>query len=393
MVFTKPLSEIKFDDIKALQQNKIHESDLLDYKIGLIKDDLVIKHVTAFANTRGGFIIFGVDENKGIPTAIPGIDSREINVERTEQILLSNISPRLQVKIKEIPHEDSGRSILIIQIPDSSLEPHMNLRFKKYYKRYEFEAVEMEEREVSDAYRRRFTTYQQVDGYIKMVLSKTDPRCKVLGQIVVIPSVLDTRLIDTSDNEALAWLNPTKINPQPAGFVFAPNFGYIPGFPRPCPRGVVCQQSVDPKLFSEYLELHRNGCVEYGDDVASFEVKERPELAYFSYKVFCVKLLHTLQFASMVYLHYNYFGDVRIVASIKPSSKLVLPTKFHLDEQVCKSNSILVDREFPSTMLESEYSFIASGIMNEIFNHFGFWRCHLFDKNGTTLSKSFADDP
>lgn len=388
MVFTKPLSDIKFDDIKALQQNAIPESDLLDYKTGLIDDDSLIRHVTAFANTRGGFIVFGVEETGkgGPPRDIPGIDSSEINKERMEQILLSNISPRLQVKIRKIPHDTLGKSVLIIQIPDSSLKPHMNLRLKKYCKRYEFEAVEMEEREICDAYRRRFATYRQVDEYLKKVLSKFDPRYKVFGQIVVIPSVLDTRLIDTSDNKTLAWLDPNKINPQLVSFAHIPTSGYIPSFPRPSPNGVLSQYD-HPDQFSPYLELHRNGCVDYGRDVASFETKGHPELAHFPYGTYCVELLRTLQFASIVYSHYNYFGDVRIVTSIKSSDKLVIKMG-PLDEHFCKSDSILVEREFPSTMLESEYSFIASSIMHEIFNHFELWKCPLFDGKGNIVDKS-----
>jgi hypothetical protein len=33
-------------------------------------------------------------------------------------------------------------------------------------------------------------------------------------------------------------------------------------------------------------------------------------------------------------------------------------------------------------MLETEYGFIAPGIMHEIFNHFGRSRCTLFDESG-----------
>jgi predicted 3-demethylubiquinone-9 3-methyltransferase (glyoxalase superfamily) len=345
MVFVKPLSEISFDDISALQQNKMHESDVLDYKIGLLNDDLLIKHVTAFANTRGGFIVFGVEETGkgGFPKDIPGIDCKEINKERMEQILLSNISPRLGVKIREIPHSASGRSILIVQIPDSYLKPHMNLRMKKYYKRYEFEALEMEEREVSDAYRRRLITYEQTNNYLKGVLSKQYVHCEVLAQIVVIPTVVDTRLIDTTDRRELAWLDPNKINPQPVGL--SRSFAYVPSFPEPSPTGIVCQQQ-NPDFLTPYLELHRNGCVEYGEDLGFSEVEGRRGWWYFPYVPFCLNLLHTLQFASMVYSRYNYFGDVRIVVSIRPSDKLMLPAPLRMDEVASESSSIVVQREF-----------------------------------------------
>jgi len=175
MVFTKPLSQVTFDDVRALMQNKMTESDALDYKVQLVDDEQLVRHVCAFANSRGGFIAFGVEETGkgGFPKDIPGVDSSDVNKERMEQILLSNISPRVQTKIGAIEHETRRKSVLIVQIPDSALKPHMNLRTRKYYKRYEFEAVEMEEREVSDAYRRRFIAYQEVDQYVRTDRSHT----------------------------------------------------------------------------------------------------------------------------------------------------------------------------------------------------------------------------
>ena len=381
LVFTKPLSQITFTDVKALQKNQTQESDILDYKTGLIDDDQLIRHVTAFANTRGGFIVFGVEETGrgGFPKAIPGIDQQEINKERMEQILLSNISPRVSVKMRDIPHDDAQKRILLLQIPDSSLRPHMNLRLKKYMKRYEFEAVDMDEREVTEAYRTRFSSYDVVEKYLKTATSRIDPMYDVRAQILVIPTVLDTRLIDTSDRENLAWLEPGKIHPQPSS-----NDAFVTDIPTPSPRGVVCQRPF------RYLEVHRNGCVEYGREFASVftKVERQDNTWYFPYVEFCMKLLHTLQFASIVYSQYNYFGEVRAVVSIKPSEHLILPqagVADPLDDANCRSSEIWVDRSFSSTILESDFSSVAASMMHEIFSCFGQWRCPLFDSQGNYI--------
>jgi hypothetical protein len=381
LVFGKPLSDVEFKDAKALQTNQICESDILDYKTDLVDDDQLIKQVTAFANTRGGLIVFGVEETGrgGFPKSIPGID-QGANKERMEQILLSNISPRLGVKIREIPHENGGKCILIVQIPDSYLRPHMNLRLRKFEKRYQFEAVEMDEREVSEAYRTRFATYETVEDYLNTVASRTDLHYKVRAQIVVIPTILDARLIDTSNKEGLAWLDYGKINPQPQLGAYSP---YVPDSPVPSPRGVVCQR------ISRYLELHRNGCVEYGRELGSefTQVQGKRDEWYFAHAEFCVKVLHTLQFASIVYSQYNYFGEVKVVVSIQPTNGLIIKHNLNLGlaETICQSSSILVDRSCPSTTLESDYSVLAASIMHEIFNHFGYWRCPLFDSKDNYL--------
>jgi len=51
----------------------------------------------------------------------------------------------------------------------------MHLDEKKYYKRYQFEAVAIEEREVSEAYRRRLTNYSDLDAYVRKVITVTEP--------------------------------------------------------------------------------------------------------------------------------------------------------------------------------------------------------------------------
>jgi predicted HTH transcriptional regulator len=46
----------------------------------MLDDDSLVKHVTAFANSNGGYMIFGVEGTGkgGFPKAILGIDSEEV---------------------------------------------------------------------------------------------------------------------------------------------------------------------------------------------------------------------------------------------------------------------------------------------------------------------------
>ena len=156
LVFLKPLRDIQFQDVEKLKVNRICESQILDYKQNLIEDSKLLKQVSAFANTQGGYLIFGIKE-KGrgeYPENILGIDTSDINTERLEQIILTGVQPRLNVGIRRIDM-NSTKSILIIEVPNSYLKPHMNMEDKKFYKRYEFEASPMTEMEISDAYKRR----------------------------------------------------------------------------------------------------------------------------------------------------------------------------------------------------------------------------------------------
>ena len=376
MVFLKPLQELEFADIEQLKINKICESQIVDYKEQLLGDNKLLKQVSAFANTQGGFLIFGLKETGkgGYPKEILGIDKSQVNKERIEQIILGNIQPRLNVKIQPIEHQDPSKAIIVIQIPNSYLKPHMNSRENKFYKRYEFEALPMTEIEVSDAYKRRFSGYEEVESYISKLLEPEKfIMPQIIGQIIVIPTIL-SRMIDTSSIKEFDWMNKLS---------FKPKYPYIPARPTPSPHGIKCQYRRDkdgPVL--QGLEIHRNGCVHY----MSYFGKMHQEKMLLLYLDFCVKLLHTLQFASNLYQRYNYFGDVKIACNLKWVRDSWLPRfdrlRRMLGESPCQVNEISISREFPTTVVESKHEYVTSGIMDEIFNCYGLWKCPLFDDEG-----------
>jgi len=63
MAFTKDICDLTFSDIESLKADKIPEGHMLDYKREFIDDEKLIKHVIAFANMGGGYIVFGVEES------------------------------------------------------------------------------------------------------------------------------------------------------------------------------------------------------------------------------------------------------------------------------------------------------------------------------------------
>jgi len=373
VVFLKPLEKLEFTDIEKLKSNKICESQILDYKKQLLGDNKLLKQVSAFANTQGGFLIFGVEETGkgGYPKENFGINKSQLNKERIEQIILGNIQPRLNVKIQIVEHPDSSKAILVIQIPNSYLKPHMNSRDNKFYKRYEFEALPMTEIEVSSTYKRRFAGYQEVESYISKLEFEEFTTPQIVGQIIVIPTIL-THMIDTSDVKEFEWMNNLS---------FKPKYPYIPTRLTPSANGVRFQYGDKDGHAFERLEIHRNGCTQY---TAYFGTIEKEKMIFLD-TAFCLKLLHTLQFTSTLYQKYNYFGDVKIICNLRKveDSWILQPHRLHrYIEYPCQVKEIIISRERPTNMVESKYEFITSRIMDEIFNSYGLWKCPLFDDKG-----------
>lgn len=134
-----PLSEINAARLESLRENLVAESRTLDYKERLPeneddKKDL-LQDVTAFANSAGGDLIYGVRERRendkatGEPEAIVGLSLAAETLDqatlRIENMLLDGIEPRVP-GTRVLPIRRGGDPpCLLVRVPRSPLGPHM----------------------------------------------------------------------------------------------------------------------------------------------------------------------------------------------------------------------------------------------------------------------------
>ncbi|WP_292948596.1 ATP-binding protein [Olleya sp. UBA1516] len=150
-----------FSDLENLINDQIEESINLDYKSARSLDKAdgkkreLAKDISAFSNSDGGIIIYGIEEENHKPTIFSFVDGSILTKEWLENIIDGNIQPRIQgIKITPIRIEnDLKKTVYIVKIPESENAPHMSTD-KKYYRRYNFKSVPMEEYEVRNLYNR-----------------------------------------------------------------------------------------------------------------------------------------------------------------------------------------------------------------------------------------------
>jgi hypothetical protein len=125
-----PLTSITFADIDRFVQEKWPEGKTLDYKrdgYGGKDDDKkeLLKDVSSFANTHGGDILIGVDEEKGVPLGIPGFAVPDIDKEklRLEGIIRQGLEPRVEFALHHVS-TPSSTAVLVIRVRESLLAPH-----------------------------------------------------------------------------------------------------------------------------------------------------------------------------------------------------------------------------------------------------------------------------
>jgi Schlafen, AlbA_2 len=127
-----PLDQLQASDLRALVESAVSEARALEFKLdlpghtdGAQKEFLA--DVTSFANTIGGFLVFGIEEANGIAMAAPGValPNPDAEVQRLESIIRSGVNPRISgVAIRAIPIT-SDRSAVVIRTPRSWAAPHM----------------------------------------------------------------------------------------------------------------------------------------------------------------------------------------------------------------------------------------------------------------------------
>ncbi|MFT5193219.1 MAG: hypothetical protein ACI9EW_002358 [Cellvibrionaceae bacterium] len=143
----------------------IEENLTLDYKAGAAlstesnRQQEIGKDVSAMANSAGGIIIYGIGEDQSDgrfkPAHFAPVDRRVCSRETLEQIISSNIQPRISgIKIYPIPLTTSIYDVAyVVSIPQSDTV-HQVSRNKRYYKRFNFESVPMEDFEIRDVLNR-----------------------------------------------------------------------------------------------------------------------------------------------------------------------------------------------------------------------------------------------
>ena len=146
------------DDIQALIDNHAEEGVHLELKQAdaLSKEnaDKITKTFSAFANSDGGVVIYGVVEKNHVASAFSFVDGNKITSENIS-LLARYVQPAIDgLTIYPIRKDDDfSKSIYVIKVPRSDKAPHM-AKDHKYYKRNNVESIPMEDFDVKDVMNR-----------------------------------------------------------------------------------------------------------------------------------------------------------------------------------------------------------------------------------------------
>lgn len=281
-------------DIQRLIADRVQEGPHLDFKRDLpVAWDSSAKHelladVTSFANSGGGDIVYGVDENEAAvasticPQTFASVDQE---VRRLQDFILNLAEPRLPgVQVHAVPVSEGGKAgyILVVRVPQSWAAPHRVKTNQHLYVREGLRKRPLDVPELRALFVRTETQAERVRDF------RSDRLAKVLTGETPIPLKPGPQLV-VHAIPTQAALGLVQIDPVPysRGESYLPMIGPLSGVTARLNFDGVC--AVIPTRDAQaagYTQLFRQGYFEAVWVLSPFgEVRDPvlPGIAYENY--------------------------------------------------------------------------------------------------------------
>jgi hypothetical protein len=217
-IFGAPLEEVTREHLHGLATAGAAEAADLEFKSQLLKGESGNKKlailVAALANTVGGVVVFGVDENEQACVAgFPGVEVSDAVERQMQQAIASTVFPLPQYKLHRVAEEpgaDRGFYLLIVAADGSTPHGVLINEAYRYPRRNGASTISLSESEIAAAYRDRFRARDEltkrlfeVGGDAELGLSPDTPWLVVS----LVPDVVGNLQISRSvyDDFERAW--------------------------------------------------------------------------------------------------------------------------------------------------------------------------------------------
>lgn len=268
----KHINNIAEADLQTLVDNNVLEGKTIEYKRELPNNADASKKefladVTSFANTSGGNLIFGIEEDAatGEPRELTGLEVESIDDEkaRLDNIIRTGVEPRLlNVTIQPIQLTNT-KYILLIRVPRSWSSPHRVIfgGHAKFYARNSSGKYEMDVDELRIAFNLSETLIERIRNF------RIDRLAKISADDTPVP-------LDSPHRIVLHLINGNAFHPSvkyDVNSIYPNRHDKLPLIYRATNNGkynlegLFTYSMLDDGKPSAYTQLYRNGIIEAVD--------------------------------------------------------------------------------------------------------------------------------
>lgn len=302
-MINKQFDLIDKNDIDALIYNGVAESRTLEYKeklSGNSDEDKkeFLADISSFANTSGGDIIYGIQEQRssdnkttGMPEAANGVGAinSDAEIRRLENIIRDGVAPRIVgLQTKAIDGFADG-SVIVIRVPQSWNSPHM-VTFKNHSRFYSRNSAGKYPLDVTEI-RSAFIVSESLPERIRQF--RTERIAKIIADETPVPLQSNPKIVlhvlpiacltsGTSIYVNLAVNSSSILKP-----ITSDSLNQRYNF-----DGLVKYSLAQPPNSFSYTQLFRNGAIEAVDAIILTLDEEKKHINYFYYEE---KLIDSLE--------------------------------------------------------------------------------------------------
>jgi hypothetical protein len=214
-----PLNQVSEADLQRLVDNRVPENITLEFKRESYgANDQAkkewLKDISALANTAGGDLIIGVEEEDGVASKLVGISSTTADEEirRLEAILQDGLEPRLIGTQIHPVVLSAGGFVLVVRVLRSWNAPHRVVyqRSNRFFGRNAGSAFELGVEQLRNAFlgvaetERRLTDFR-LERLARLKTGIGEPLLLGPGQLVLHLMPLQTPVVSISAHDAKQW--------------------------------------------------------------------------------------------------------------------------------------------------------------------------------------------
>ena len=382
--------------VKRLVDDVVEEGPRLDYKEIQALDKPserreVAKDISSFANEVGGTVLYGIPEKRTvdgrpIPSKPYGITPLPNFESRVENVLVDSIRPTLpEWRIRSIVVSQRPKKVVYLAwVPESWVGVHMVEGYgdNRYYRRGQYRAVPMTERELHDRYERLSTRSGWLQAFLKSreLNYVADFLPSNFRSHYVLCPLVPLVDIDFSTGKMQEWLHSHPYPPH----AFSAS-----------PYGARTDLIVNHEFqkWDPYMELYKNGAISCWRPTAARPLDQSHDvLAYVSELKY---LLDFLRYAGEFYSFVAYSGPIRALVEISHTAidkiaKLRFPVGFSTDSYpvlMSHDHVLRMSLEESAMTLTNQPRQVLKRLADEMYRAYGYFEANCFDDQLNVVSR------
>lgn len=320
MTLPRDLTTATEAHIASYVNARVSEGTYLDFKRDIPSRDArgtqdLISDVSAFANSSGGDLIYGIDEDGESQAAalVPQPGNMDEEARRIQDVLMNNIEPRVPgLQVQSVPVE--GGFVLVIRVPQSWAGPHRVRTNYQFYIRENGRKRPLDVPEVRGLFLRSDQQSQRVRDFrterLGKILAGEAPHRLISGAVLVGHFVPTQAALGTVDVDPIIYMRHRRLP------VLSTT---IPGARVNADGALVVRNPRAEGTFG-YSQLFRNG---YFETVKVFEYggERKPPLGSLAYEEQFIALVRQLRDE---YAHLGIGAEMTCMVSILDADRVEL---------------------------------------------------------------------